>query len=65
MILQNNDFVTQCVSYLIFPSLDYFLQSITVMTGSGEQLAAWKWNNSPQVLRMHIVSGPILRMGYS
>ena len=22
---------------------------VTVMTGSGEQLSAWKWNNPPQV----------------
>ena len=24
-------------------------QVVYVLTGSGEQLAAWKWNNSPQV----------------
>ena len=24
---------------------------VTVMTGSGEQLSAWKWNNPPQVFK--------------
>ena len=25
---------------------------VTVMTGSGEQLSAWKWNNPPQVFNV-------------
>ena len=39
-------------------------QMVQVLTGSGEQISQWKWNNSPQVPSL-LVGCPCLYTNYS